>query len=152
MRTYVSIPLEIRFWSKVDFAGPDECWNWMAGTDSAGYGKIGEGGRGGKIIRSSRLSWEFLRGRIPQNRMVCHNCDNPLCVNPNHLYLGTPQSNMDDRANRGRMPVGSALPQSKLTERQVAIIKRTIGRIRFNASPSTVSHILSGKQWRHVLP
>lgn len=149
-RKYTSLGLAERFWSKVNKGKPNDCWNWMASVDGGGYGKIGGEPPERKTIRASRVSWILNIGKIPNGKYVCHTCDNPLCVNPSHLYLGDAKTNMDDRTNRGRTPVGSRLPQAKLNEDQVREIKRTRGKVRFGASNSTVSLILSGKQWKHV--
>lgn len=144
------IPIAKRFWAKVRRSTPRKCWIWKAGTDGEGYPKIGEGGRHGRTLRASRVCWKITHGRDPGKRLICHTCDNKVCVNPNHLYLGTSQSNMDDRTARGRMPIGSRCYNARLTERQVRLIKATRGLRRFHASRSTVSHILAGRQWKHV--
>lgn len=152
-RIYKCKSLSERFWMKVKKGTQKECWNWTASTDGGGYGKIGSGSRRAKTLktlRASVVSWRLHFGAIPKGAYVCHTCDNPLCVNPEHLYLGDSKTNMDDRVNRGRMPVGSALPQAILNEEQVREIKRTNGVVRFSASPATVSHILAGRQWKHV--
>jgi hypothetical protein len=86
-----------RFWKKVDKRGDDECWFWTACTHRSGHGEIkwGEHAR-----RAHRVSWQIHFGDIPEGLFVCHKCDEPSCVNPNHLYLGTPLDNMMDRVRR----------------------------------------------------
>ena len=93
-----------RFWSKVDkSAGNDACWLWTAST-THGYGQIATFQNGKrKIIQAHRIAWAiFNRADIPFGMFVCHHCDNPTCVNPTHLFIGTAQDNTDDMMRKGR--------------------------------------------------
>jgi hypothetical protein len=157
--------LEERFWEKVDRRGPDDCWEWQAGVYDFGYGKINEGGRG-KALRAHRLSYEMANGPIPEGLIVLHKCDNPPCVNPRHLRLGTHQDNIADMISKGRdnrgpgvkMKLGEANTGSKLTEEQVREIRalcregytQTVIAARYGISQSGVSNIKNRKYWPHV--
>lgn len=90
--------LEERFWEKVDKKSDDECWNWKASTNGHGYGQICDGFCG--VVSAHRLSWQIHFGDIPIGKFILHKCDNRLCVNPNHLYVGTQSDNMYDKVLR----------------------------------------------------
>jgi hypothetical protein len=99
-----------RFWPKVDRSGgPAACWPWLAHIDKNGYGRINSGGTGGRCLLASHVAWELTHGPIPPGLFVLHNCpggDNPACVNPAHLWLGTQRDNMRDMHRKGRASVG----------------------------------------------
>lgn len=100
-------PPEERFHSRysVDESG---CWIWQGATTNAGYGKIAVHGT---LILSHRFSWELHHGPIPEGLYVCHHCDNPQCVNPDHLFVGTAQDNVNDMMAKGRHRTAPHKPQ-----------------------------------------
>ncbi len=86
------------------YSKTDGCWNWIKGTTRDGYGKFTTCKKGKKTTWiASRFGWILLHGEIPKGMLVCHTCDNPLCQNPAHLFLGTPKDNMLDKVKKGRL-------------------------------------------------
>lgn len=90
-------PLRTRFWDRVDKSG--ECWLWFGKIEWDGYGRVKYKG---KSYRAHRVAWELVNGEIEDGLLVLHRCDNPLCCNPSHLFLGTQQDNMTDKKQKGR--------------------------------------------------
>ncbi|QLB38224.1 HNH endonuclease [Sulfitobacter phage phiGT1] len=129
------------------------CWIWTAAKDQSGYGHFGVGAA--KSRKAHRVSYEIYVGVIPRGLQVCHKCDTPSCVNPNHLFLGSLQDNMDDRAAKDRTARGEKngkavitaeiaeyIRNSKMSERAIA---REIGVHR-----GTVNAVRSGRTWKKV--
>lgn len=93
----LTFTFEERFWAKVDKTG--DCWQWKGHINHNGYGTFT---RDGKTLRTNRIVWELSNGTIPTGLCVLHECDNPGCVNPTHLFLGTYADNNSDCKNKGR--------------------------------------------------
>lgn len=146
-----------RFWSKVDRRGPDECWNWTASVNNKGYGKFGWGGRGKGWRGAHRVAWFLTHGEWPPKGIfVCHRCDNRLCVNPNHLFLGTLADNLGDMARKGRASRGENRPASIFTEEDVRSLRRRYAAggesywslaKEYGTYPATVRNAVLGITW-----
>lgn len=104
-----------------------DCWNWLAFTNRQGYGQIGRGTRKEGSVLAHRLSWEIHFGPVPDGLCVLHKCNNPTCVFPGHLFIGTRADNNRHAAECGIKPRGQAHWKSKLTEEQVKAIREMQG-------------------------
>lgn len=98
-KTWKNHPAKRRFFSKIDIDSPEGCWNWTGGLCGNRYGNFWDGKR---QVKAHRWSYEFLKGKVPDGKILMHTCDNMKCVNPAHLKLGTLQENIMDRENKGR--------------------------------------------------
>lgn len=145
----------VRFIEKIDF--PVGCWNWEGAINSRGYGSLSIDG---EFEQAHRASYRLFVGAIPSGMCVLHACDNPKCVNPRHLFLGTNQDNVNDKIAKGRLRValGERQWKAKLTEENVLEIReRTkIGEKAsylakvFGVHHSTINAIVAGVTWKHV--
>ena len=137
----------------------DVCWPWTRGLHTQGYGRCWDT-RVGKVRYAHRLVYELLRGPVPDHLDILHSCDNPQCVNPAHLRIGTHRENMIEKCEKGRSntPRGEAAGQAKLTEADVIAIRlasaagesqRSIGG-RYGVSNVAVCFIVRRKTWAHV--
>ena len=109
------------------------CWLWGGSLDTGGYGRFNING---KTSGAHRLSYEIKNGDIPRGKHILHTCDTPSCVNPDHLFLGTHQDNMADKVKKGRQAKGLNLPQSKLTDDDIPIIRQ---RLRKKESQQSIA-------------
>lgn len=152
-----------RFWEKVQKGGEDDCWPWLACADDRGRGRFGIGStanKARKMLFASRVSYELSFGSIEPGLVVCHRCDNPRCVNPRHLFLGTQSDNIKDMFAKGRQrdQRGSSHHAAKLTEADVLAIRDAAGithrelGLRYGIVRAHVSGIRSGRAWLHVKP
>jgi hypothetical protein len=146
-----------RFWSKVQFSH-EGCWLWNASTNARGYGQFGCGGAAGGMVFAHRQAYIFAVGSIPREICVLHHCDNPICVRPDHLFLGTRADNMQDASRKGRLngnPVlfGEAHPRTKISSVQVEELRalRKSGETykalahRFGLGKTQVRRIICGE-------
>lgn len=148
-----------RFWDKVNKNSPNGCWEWTASKRKPGYGAFKFGG---KVYDTHRFVWNILlKHPVPDDKIVCHKCDNRICVNPDHLYLGTYQENVRDMQSRGRdnYAHGEGIGVSKLSEEKARAIRelyktkkcsyREIGLL-YKVDKSTIRDIIIGKTWKEI--
>lgn len=151
-------PIVERFWAKVNKT--PTCWLWTGAPTPFGYGKLSEGRKGGKQYRAHRFSWELHRGPVPPGLWVLHACDVRLCVNPEHLFLGTAEDNVADMLAKGRNKSvsGERHGRHKLSALQVRQVRWLLvkgfsqQRIAqfFGVVQQTVSRIKTEVGWQQV--
>jgi len=139
-----------RFMDKVKIT--DTCWIWTASMKTERYGAFN---LNKKVQFSHRVAYRLFIGEIPDNMEVCHQCDTTTCVNPKHLFLGTHKDNMMDSAKKGRLNN----PKAKLNPDKIRYIRKQHRQgvsqadlcREFNYSTGSMSNIISGKSWSHVV-
>lgn len=158
-------PMEAMVRARVRGVGADVCWPWAGTVRGNGYGRLRVGGRGGRDLLAHRAVYEVLVGPIPDGLCVCHSCDNPPCVNPAHLFLGTQFDNMRDMAAKGRQSRqqrpdlilrGESVKGSKLTWEKVSAIRMRYAAggvtqqdlaAEYGVRQSLISRIVLGQSW-----
>lgn len=153
-------PVEERFWRYVHKT--DGCWLWTGGSkNQKGYGQIGLGGKGAKHVLVHRLSYTMHKGEIPDGMLVMHSCDNPSCVNPEHLSVGTQSQNILEAFAKGRKNAvpphvfGEACGASKISEAVAISILASkeptkVLMERFGVSKSIIQRLRAGHTWKHL--
>lgn len=141
-----------RFWSLVRKG--DGCWVWLGRTKQRD-GRAEFVCRGYWSYIAARVAWVLTHGTDPGESFVLHRCDNPACVRPDHLFLGTQTVNMADRQAKGRQPKGEAIPWARLTEADVRVIRTRTEPVatlaeRLRVSVRTVRNVIEHRTWRHV--
>lgn len=131
---------------------PSGCWEWSGSRFANGYGRFC---RDGRTWTAHRYQWTRAHGEPPAGLVICHRCDNRACVNPAHLFLGTPAEYLADMAAKGRSLAGRRNPQVKLTEADVRAIRssdetRAALARRYGVSEALVYAVATGKAWRSV--
>lgn len=148
-----------KFWDNVSAPDKNGCRNWLRGK-GGGNPPYGHVWWKDKCMSAHRVAWELTNGYIPSNLSVLHKCDNTLCCNPNHLYLGTQADNVADMYSKNRQPnrAGSACGHARLSESEVLCIRwmKTIGFSQiylarvFDVTESQISLIVNRKRWKHI--
>jgi predicted DNA-binding protein (UPF0251 family) len=148
---------------RIPFAG---CWLFTGAVKGFGYGIVGTGRRGEPNDRAHRITFRHFCGEIPAGMFVCHECDVPSCCNPDHLFLGSHQDNVNDMMKKGRNSqpprnphvVGSVHPGAKLNEEQVVVIRdmylrgstqKDLSR-QYGVARQTISKVVNNKRFKHV--
>lgn len=144
------------FWHYCAAGEAEVCWEWQGNTSRNGYGRLSWAGR---TLQAHRASWEIHNSRpIPDDLWVCHSCDNRLCVNPAHLWLGTRQDNIDDMVAKGRQALGERASHAKLTDEDVRLIRKLAAEgvtykslaDHYGVMPSIISQAARGIIWQHL--
>lgn len=145
--------LEERFWAKVNMPDVEgTCWEWGGARTIRGYGKIlKDGGR--SCLAAHRVSWEIHNGPLPDGVLVCHHCDNPPCVRPDHLFVGSQHDNMQDKVSKGRhyYTPGETSPNAKLSNDQATIIRARYAKEHISQRALAIQYGVSHRSIRHII-
>lgn len=149
---------DARFWSFVDRTG--DCWVWIRGVSRHGYGLWYTGGRANrKSHLAHRYAWTLSNGHVPRGMVVCHSCDNPPCVRPDHLFLGSQLDNIADSVAKNRHVKGERVPHAKLTDDAVrevrdkyasgGYLQRELAQ-EYGVAQGIISAVIRRAAWKHV--
>jgi hypothetical protein len=161
--------IKTRFWQQVEdvsFLTDEDCWNWIGSLTQDGYGRFRIEDRKFNAQRVSywlykELGESNLLSYFRNHQIVCHHCDNPSCINPGHLFLGSHKTNAQDKARKGRgnAPIGNEHGMARLGEAQIVEIRsaykgslatqQSLAKI-YGVSRGHISAILTRKTWKHV--
>lgn len=154
-----TVPLTERFYRYVGPVTGTGCILWTGAVSIGGYGIIGSGIAKGDYVYANRLSYEIFIGPIPESLFALHRCDNPPCVNPFHLFLGTHLDNARDKVAKGRQPKGENHGRAKLTDERVLAIRERyyrgdVGQEQLasdnGVSINTIARIVNHRNWTHL--
>ena len=133
---------------------PNGCWLWLGKPSPSGYCRVHVSGR---QMYAHRVAYQIVHGAIPKEMVICHKCDVPRCVNPDHLFMGTHSDNVADKVAKKRHRYGAKHWLSKLTDEEVATIReeyvsggvsQQILANKYKVSRSRISHIVTGREWK----
>lgn len=156
------VPLEERFWTKVDKNGPilkpelGQCWLWTGMRHEHGYGRVWVDG---VQQYAHRISFEWVNGPLEDGEEACHRCDYPPCVRPDHLFRGDQRANNEDRDDKDRVRHGEAHASAKLTTADVQKIRTLYATgsisqrklaLAFGVAHQTIAELLLGETWKRV--
>jgi hypothetical protein len=148
-----------RFWACVDKNGPNGCWIWTGTKHRYGYGACSSGYGD---TRAHRVAWLMTHGPIQKGKVLCHSCDNKICVNPSHLRVGTQAENVADASAKGLLACGERSPKAKLTEAKVREIRERfrwrnkrvsnakVLAAEYGVTSGTICQVVSRYLWAHV--
>lgn len=148
-----------RFWEKVARGAPHECWEWTANRTEDGYGRFFSGRRRQSgtaiLVLAHRWAYEEAFGPVDSDLLVLHRCDNPPCVNPGHLFLGTHADNVADCESKGRrnyirrVKLTAEIVRDVRRRAEAGAMQRSLAR-ELGVSETTISHIVLRRTWQHV--
>ena len=148
---HLTSDVQFRFWNKVATGSKDECWDWI-GSRTGIKNDRGQLYINGKMVKSSRIAWVIANGKIPEGMYVLHYCDNGLCCNSKHLFLGTHQDNMADAGAKGLLR-----RYRKFTPEQIIEIRNLYGKMRlrslaarYNTTNPTILQIVNRVTYKEV--
>lgn len=149
------LSVEQRLQQRIAYEPNSGCWLWMGRMDRNGYGVMINRGR---LLWAHRAAWQVWRGEIPDGMRICHRCDTPACINPDHHFLGTQRDNIRDASRKGRMACGERQGNAKLKSADVIAIRELAAQgvyqrkiaAQFGITQPAVSEIVSRRKWRHL--